>query len=492
MERMIKPGGTIRINGEEYQAVGDVEFYRKRGESSTRFQLSGLQRLSDGQRFFLGALDDMRQEPELFIEAPGVVPAQADWEATGDARQWRVTDKAFQSIPNGQYRVWRSRGRRAGATAGLAPPLTGARALLTLAPAGAEDQPPRFLFGRELLKDSGDQGYYTDDTPASAVQKNEEARTSPPPPAVRWLSYLVVLVVAGLVALDPKAGAHPTFDLVKLYWYLGLGSIVALFLRKRYPFRLSFYIIATAFLLYFQTLFIEYLLGITQTNTAWNVEGFRIAGLLVLLVVLDIAHPKSFSMIAHAALLSGLISLFLYSCGFAIYACHGAPWSSYRQHVGGLPHGYIWLLVFVGFLIYRIRDYRLVPVKFEGALALHRKMEKGLDGTLAVVHKRAAALSHMADDFSDSLMVSNDPRLSMAYLTYGRYQGLSAMMKGFAQVKVESLADPELAEQDLGTLRDDLRAMRENIERADPDENLPGFRLSPHILAGTRTRSRKV
>lgn len=489
---MIKPGGTIRINGEDYQAVGNVNFYRKPGESSVQFDLSGLQRTSDGQRFYLGAMDAGTAQPELFAEAPGVVPAQADWEAIGDVKEWRVTDKAFAVIPQHQYRVLRSRGLRAEATAGLPSPLAGARTLLTLANASEPDQPQRYLYGRDVIKGTGDQGYYTEDTPASALQRQEVVRAKATPQIFRWLGFLIALAVAALVVFDLKAKTHPTFDVVKLYWYLGLGSIVALFLRKRYPFRLTFYIIATAFLLYFQTLFIEYLLGVTQTTSAWNVEGLRIAGFIVLLVVLDIVHPKSFSMIAHAALISGLISLFCYSCGFAIYACNGNPWSSYRQHVGGLPHGYIWLLVFVGFLVYRIRDYRLVPVKFDAAMALHRKMEQGLGGKLAVVHKRAATLSHMADDFGDSLMVSNDRRLSVASETYGRYIALSAMLKNFAAKDVSTLTDPELVEQDLVTIRQDLGAMRETLERDDLNEKLPGFRLSPHLLAATREGERKV
>ena len=34
--------------------------------------------------------------------------------------------------------------------------------------------------------------------------------------------------------------------------------------------------------------------------------------------------------------------------------------------------------------------------------------------------------------------------------------------------------------------------MRETLERDDPNEKLPGFRLSPHLLAATREGARKV
>ena len=36
---MITPGETIRINGEDYQAAGNVNFYRKPGESSVQLHV---------------------------------------------------------------------------------------------------------------------------------------------------------------------------------------------------------------------------------------------------------------------------------------------------------------------------------------------------------------------------------------------------------------------------------------------------------------------
>jgi hypothetical protein len=497
-------------------------------------------------------------QPRLYAPVAGHAPEA--WEASGPAWQCRVTADEDPApgglgLPAGEGQWWVTEHRAraapapgpagpvpAGPGAAPAPPLRTVTHLLTLSP---ENQPPAYrLGGRDLVReDPGPAAdaetaaaavpaaaavapqptagptaaaaaptaaaaapatatpqatYFTDDTPAADLPRRQAARKPVRGPLWRWISYALVLGFVALVLLDPHARSHPRLDFVRLAWYVGLGSFAALFLRRLVPFRRACHLLAAGFLLHLHTLIADHVLREAQITVDDNLAGYRIAGLVLLLLLLDLLAPRWYAIVSHASLWSGSLLLFFYSLGFAIHALVEGQWSGYAQHLGELPQGLLWPLMLAGFLWWRERDYRQVPLTADQFFRLLRKLEKGLTGSVTDVRSRAPKLSYLASRLHRAFAVSDDPRVLGARALGNDFLRLSTLLGELGKLDPARIPDPALAETDLRVLRDDLGHLRAALERGAPGAGpagpargqpappLPRPRLSPQLRAAVR------
>jgi len=270
------------------------------------------------------------------------------------------------------------------------------------------------------------------------------------------------------VRLDPYPLHHPHLDFVRLVWYVGIGSFATLFLQRLVPFRRACHLLAAGFLLHLHTLIADHVLREAQITADYNLAGYRIAGIVALLLLLDVLAPRWYAIVSHASLWSGSLLLFFYSLGFAIHALVENQWSGYAQHLGALPQGLLWLLMLAGFLWWRERDYRQVPLTADQFFRLLRKLEKGLAGSLTDVRARAPKLGYLASRLHRAFAVSDDPRVLGARPLGNDFLRLSTLLDALGKLDPARIPDPALAENDLRVLRDDLGHLRTALERGAP------------------------
>ena len=268
----------------------------------------------------------------------------------------------------------------------------------------------------------------------------------------------------------------------RLFFYGGFACWVFLLFGRDNPLHASAQLWASAFALFLSTSVLSNYIEARYPDDHYGFLIWQGMACLTLFAALRFFSSKAYAMLSRTALTAGGMILALHFSGVIIVSCTDEYWwgSYFFWYLGHPIYGSVYLLLFLVYLGFTIRDYLYVPIKEEDFIAHIKRFQAVLLEGLSKDTKVNPAEAELCDDLADSIQISVDYPIASYAALLPFLRRLTKVIQAYPHIHTDLFGEEDIR-IDFSVIAEDLQDLIDQLHASEGSQI-----MTPRISARLR------